>query len=512
MPPIPQRASPREWMGLAVLALPTLLVAMDMTILYLAMPTIAAQLHPSGAQLLWIADVYAFVLAAVLIPMGALGDRLGRRKLLLLGSAAFCAFSVQAGLADSAGQLILARALLGVAGATLLPSTLAMIRHMFLDPGQRTLAIGIWATCFTLGGVLGPLLAGVLLTHFHWGSVFFAAVPIMLVLLFAAPLLLPEIRETSTRQVDVASVVLLMATIFAGTYAMKAGANNGVGWGVAVLLFASLVLGILFLRRQASVASPLVPLSLFRSAAFRTAISANTLALFAWVGASLLVAQQMQLVLGLRAMPAALWMLPSALACTAGCLVAPALARGGASGRTITLGLLLATLGLAVLAVSADRAGLASIVPAMMVLGFGVSLIVTLSTDIVLGEAPADMAGSASSLSETAADLGGALGVAVLGSVALVVYRLRMILPPDMDAAQLASARDGLSGAMHSAASMSPVAGAWLLDSARSAQGQGLGMATGLGALLLLAMTALSWASIGRRSKGAPDPEGGRHA
>ncbi len=497
MPPILERATPREWIGLAVLALPTLLVSMDMTILYLALPSLSMELHPSGAQVLWISDVYAFVLAAVLIPMGALGDRIGRRKLLLWGAVGFCASSIFAGLASSAEQLILARALLGVCGATLLPSTLAMIRHMFLQPQERTLAIGIWATCFTLGGVLGPLLGGVLLSYFHWGSVFFVAVPIMLVLLLAGPALLPEIREPSSRKVDATSVVQLMLAVLAGTYAMKDAASHGVGWIPAMLLVVAVTLGAAFLRRQKSIASPLVQLALFRSTAFSTAMTANALALFAWVGASLLVAQHIQLVLGLRAMPAALWMLPSALACMAGCLAAPGLARSWWSGRIITVGLFLATLGLGVLAALAHRAGLAAIVPAMMMLGFGVSLIVTLSTDIILSEAPPEMAGSASSLSETAADLGGALGVAVLGSVGLAVYRLRMTLPSGMDSGQTASAMDGLSGAVHSAASMPAGTGAWLLEAARSAHGQGLGIATGVGAMLLLVMAFLSWSTIG---------------
>lgn len=497
MPPTPERATPREWTGLAVLALPTLLVSMDMTILYLALPSLSMELRPSGVQLLWISDVYAFVLAAVLIPMGALGDRIGRRKLLLLGAVGFSASSVFAGLASSAGQLILARALLGVSGATLLPSTLAMIRHMFLQPQERTLAIGIWATCFTLGGVLGPLLGGALLSHFHWGSVFFAAVPVMCVLLLAGPVLLPEIREPSTRKVDAASVVQLVLAVLAGTYAMKDVASHGVGWLPAMLLIVAGILGVAFLRRQKSVASPLVQLALFRSTAFSTAMTANALALFGWVGASLLVAQHFQLVLGLSPMSAALWTLPSALACMAGCLAAPGLARTWWSGRIITVGLFLATLGLGVLALLAHRAGLVAVVPAMMLLGFGVSLIVTLSTDIILNEAPPEMAGSASSLSETAADLGGALGVAVLGSVGLAVYRLRMTLPSGMDGNQKALSMDGLSGAMHSAASMPAGTGTWLLEAARSAHGQGLGIAAGVGAVLLLVMTFLSWSTIG---------------
>jgi DHA2 family multidrug resistance protein-like MFS transporter len=348
-----------------------------------------------------------------------------------------------------------------------------------------------------LGGVLAPLLGGALLSHFHWGSVFFVAVPIMLILLAAGPILLPEVSETSTRKIDVPSVIQLMLAVIAGTYAMKDAASHGVGWTPAILLAVAVVTGASFLRRQKRVPNPLVQTELFRSAVFSTAMTANSLALLAWVGASLLVTQHIQLVLALSAMPAAMWMLPSALACVAGCLAAPGLARRWWNGRDITLGLFLSTLGLAALAASAARFGLAAIVPAMRVLGFGVSLVVTLSTDIILSGAPADLAGSASSLSETAADLGGALGVAILGSVGLAVYRLRVSLPSGLDSAQQASATDGLSGAVQTAASLPAHTAVWLLESARSAYGQGLGVAAATGAVLLLFTTLVSWSVIG---------------
>jgi MFS transporter, DHA2 family, multidrug resistance protein len=161
-------AGGREWIGLAVIALPCLLYSMDLTVLYLAVPELSADLEPSSSQLLWIVDIYGFLLAGLLITMGALGDRIGRRKLLLIGAAAFGVASVLAAFSTSAEMLIAARALLGVAGATLAPSTLSLIRNMFLDPGQRTVAIGVWITSFSVGGAIGPLIGGALLGYFWW--------------------------------------------------------------------------------------------------------------------------------------------------------------------------------------------------------------------------------------------------------------------------------------------------------------------------------------------------------
>jgi MFS transporter, DHA2 family, multidrug resistance protein len=496
--PTPQ-ATVREWIGLAVLSLPTLVVSMDMTILYLALPVISAELHPSGSELLWMSDIYSFVLAGVLIPMGALGDRMGRRRLLLTGAVAFAAASLLAGFSTSAGQLIAARALLGVAGATLLPSTLAMIRTMFPSDRERTLAIGLWATCFTLGGVLGPLVAGTLLTHFHWGSVFFAAIPPMFALLAVGRRLLPEVMEPSVGGVDVTSVLQLTTAVLAATYGIKHAAEHGSGWLPALFLMAAWAVGDRFLRRQSTLPNPLIDLSLFRNPAFSIGVGANASALFAWVGASLLVAQHLQLVSSLPPMSAALWTLPGAAACIAGCMAAPGLASRWWGGRIVTLGLLLAAAGLALLATAGTGAGPVSVVPATMVLGFGVSLVVTLSTDIVLTQAPAAKAGSASSLSETAADLGGAFGIAVLGSIALAIYRATLELPSTLSAGQRQSSLDTLAGAVQSADALGSAVAGPFLESARGAFAHGVATAAGFASLLLLTMAVLSWRSIGRR-------------
>jgi len=317
---------------------------------------------------------------------------------------------------------------------------------------------------------------------------------------------LPETVEPSPARVDGVSVLQLLIVVFAATFAMKHAVEHGPGWLSAFLVTAAWAVGDRFTSRQKRLLHPLVDLSLFRNSAFAVAVSANASALFAWVGASLLVAQHMQLVSALSPLSAALWTLPGATACVAGCLAAPGLARRWWSGRIVTVGLVMAAIGLALLATGGSGVGPASVVPATMVLGFGVSLIVTLSTDIILTIAPPQKAGSASSLSETAADLGGAFGIAILGSIALAIYRARLELPAALSADQQRLSRDTLGGAVDTAHGLGTAVAESLLDSARSAFGHGVGMAAAMASLLLVAMAVLSWRSIGRQHT---QPEGG---
>src|SRR5438128_7651919 len=247
--PSPPRATRREWIGLAVIALPGLLYSMDLTVLNLAVPKLSAALKPSSAQLLWIVDIYGFLIAGSLITMGTLGDRIGRRRLLLIGAAAFGVASVIAAFSTTAEMLIATRALLGVAGATLAPSTLSLIRNMFLDPQQRTVAIGVWITSYSVGGAIGPLLGGVMLQHFWWGSVFLLAVPVMVLLLIVGPFLLPEFRGESRRPLDLRSAALSLIAVLSVIYGMKLIAQDGLGWRPALSVLGGGAVAVVFVRR-----------------------------------------------------------------------------------------------------------------------------------------------------------------------------------------------------------------------------------------------------------------------
>ncbi|MGH2523638.1 MAG: MFS transporter, partial [Anaerolineales bacterium] len=319
----PPRAGRREWIGLAVLALACVLYAMDLTVLHLAVPSLSADLKPSSTQLLWIVDIYGFLVAGSLITMGTLGDRIGRRRLLLSGAAAFGVASVLAAFSTSAGMLIATRALMGVAGATLAPGTLSLIFNMFRDPGQRSVAIGVWISSFSAGGAIGPVLGGVLLEYFWWGSVFLLALPVMALLLVLGPRVLPEFRDPEARRLDLRSAAMSLTAILAVIYGLKQTAQDGFGALPAASILAGLAVGLLFLRRQRRLADPLIDLRLFRIPTFNVSLATNVLAVFVAFGYFLFVAQYLQLVLGLSPLQAGLWSLPSSVGFIVGSNVSP---------------------------------------------------------------------------------------------------------------------------------------------------------------------------------------------
>jgi MFS transporter, DHA2 family, multidrug resistance protein len=504
------KAGRREWIGLGVIALPCLLYSMDLTVLYLAVPSLTEDLAPSSSELLWITDIYGFFLAGFLITMGTLGDRIGRRRLLLIGAVAFGSASILAAFSTSVRMLIVSRALLGVAAATLAPSTLSLIRNMFLDPQQRTFAIGIWATSFSVGAAIGPLLGGVLLEFFWWGSVFLLAVPVMALLLVLGPKLLPEFRDPDAGRLDIVSAGLSITSVLAVIYGLKRIAESGLGWTPVVSILAGLGVGAVFVLRQTRLADPLIDLHLFRSRRFNAALASNTLSLAVAFGIFLFIAQYLQLVLGLSPLEAGLWTVPSAGGFIAGSLLAPLLARFTRPAFVVAGGLVVAALGLALLTQVDGDSDLAVVVIGSVVVALGVAPPVTLATDLIVGCAPPERAGVASGISETGAELGGALGIAVLGSIGVAVYRNELgdAVLAGVPPAQAASASDTLGGALEAADTLREQPAAALLDTAQAAFTQGLQIAALTGAAVALA-TALMAAVLLRRTSAGPPPERG---
>jgi DHA2 family multidrug resistance protein-like MFS transporter len=416
------KAGRREWMGLAVIALPCLLYSMDLTVLNLALPRLSADLQPSSSELLWIVDVYGFFVAGLLITMGALGDRIGRRRVLLMGAALFGVASVLAAFSNSARMLIVARAVLGIAGATLAPSTLSLIRNMFVDPAERTAAIGVWATSFSVGGALGPLLGGAMLQHFGWGAVFLLAIPVMLLLLILGPVLLPEYRDNASGKVDIASAILSLVAVLAAIYGMKLWANEGLSAPALLFVLAGLIVGAVFVRRQRRLSDPLIDLHLFRIPAFRISLGTFTLTTLVVFGSYVFVAQYLQLVIGLSPLRAGLWMLPGSLGVIAGSMLAPAIVRRVHPAFVMGGGLGLAAIGFGVLT-CVGEAGLAGLVVGSSLVYLGLGPVFTLGTDLIVSAAPPERAGAAAAISETSSEFGGALGIAVLGSFGTAIYR-----------------------------------------------------------------------------------------
>ncbi len=343
------KATRREWIGLAVIALPCVLYAMDLTVLNIAVPRMSEDLKPTSSQLLWILDIYGFMVAGSLITMGNLGDRIGRRRLLMIGAAAFGVTSVVAAFSTTPGMLIAARALLGVAGATLAPSTLSLIRVMFRDHQQRTFAIGVWVTSYSIGGIIGPLLGGVVLEYFWWGSVFLLGVPVMVLLLLVGPRLLPEFRDPEAEPVDILSAVLSLAGVLLVIYGLKRVAEHGTEVLAGISVVAGVLVGVIFVRRQPKLTHPLIDLRLFRSATFSTALGTYLLGTFAVFGGFVFISQYLQLVLGLQPLQAGLWSLPSFGAFILASMIVPPITRKIPAPQLIAAGLLIAAAGFGVL-------------------------------------------------------------------------------------------------------------------------------------------------------------------
>ena len=500
------RAGRREWLGLAVLALPTLLLSLDMSVLHLAVPHLAADLRPSSTQLLWIIDVYGFMIAGVLVTMGTLGDRIGRRKLLMAGGAAFGAASIVAAFTTSPEMLIGARAVLGVAGATLMPSTLALISNMFQDPKQRGTAIAVWMSCFMGGMVIGPVVGGVLLEHFWWGSVFLMAVPVMVLLLATAPKLLPEYRDTAAGRLDLASVVLSLGAILPIVYALKETAKDGVSTLNVVVFAAGVAVGTAFVRRQRGLADPVLDLRLFRVRAFSAAVSIMLVGALTMGGVFLLVSQYLQMVAGLSAVRAGLWLVPQAGAVVVGSLIAPRLARRYRPEFVLGFGMLVAAGGIVLFTQASGSGGVAFVVAGMSIAGFGMGPQGVLCTEMVVSSVPPRKAGAASAMSETSAEFGIAMGIAVFGSVGTAVYRDQVDVPARVPADAAALATDSMAGALEAAGALPGSLGDDVLATARDAFASGLHTVAGIGASIVVVFAVVGMIAL-RRTRPAVTEE-----
>jgi len=492
-----RRAGRREWLGLGVLALACLLYVMDLTVLHLAVPAISANLRPTSVELLWIIDVYGFMVAGFLITMGTLGDRVGRRRLLLVGAAAFGAVSVLAAFSTSPTMLIASRALLGIAGATIAPSTLSLIFAMFEDPKQRATAIGVWVSAFSAGSAIGPVLGGLLLEHFWWGSVFLLAVPVMVVLLVLGPRVLPEYRAPNAGRLDLIGSAMSLVAVLSLILGLKLIAQDGPS-PISVTAFAiGVVVGVAWVRRQLRASDPMFDLRLFRIPSFSAALVVNLFTVFVAIGYFLFVAQYLQLVLGLSPLTAGLWSLPEAIGFIVGSNLGPRIVRRVKPAHLISGGLAVAAVGLVILSqvTTSTSSGLAIVVVASVIVSLGLAPIFGLTTDLIVGTAPSERAGAASGMSETFFELGGALGLALLGTIGIVIYRSRLpeSLPPSIPAAAAAAARDTLGGARDVAAQLPAVQGEALLNAAREAFVAGMQVAAvvSVGVAIAVALFAL---------------------
>jgi len=499
------RVGRRGWAALVVLMLPVLLISVDNTVLSFALPQIALDLAPTATQQLWIISAYPLVLASLLVTMGVLGDRFGRRRMLLLGATGFGIVSGLAAFAPSAEWLIAARAGMGVFGAMLMPSTLSLLRSIFVNRDQRRLAIAVWASCFSAGAALGPVVGGILLEHFAWGSVFLMAIPVLVPLLVLAPLLVPESSDPNPGRLDPMSIVLSLATMVPIVYAIKEFAVHGTDSALPiVLIVAGLVSGVLFVRRQNRLETPMLDMALFRLPTFSGSVLVNLLSVTVLVGFLFFVAQHLQLIVGLSPMESGLVLVPGLLAMiVAGIGVVP-IAKRVAPRLVVPVALGFSILGYLMVAESTSSGALPLLIAAFVSLGIGIGAAETVSNELVLASAPAAKAGAASAVSETAYELGAVLGTTVIGGLLAAFYRSNLVLPSGLPSDVAAAARETLAGAVASSSTLDDTLGQALRDAAATAFDGGVGVAALLGVALLVVAAVIAALMLGGRAK----PEG----
>jgi DHA2 family multidrug resistance protein-like MFS transporter len=474
---LPRSVDRAAWLGLVAVLPLVLLVAMDGSILYLAMPHVTSALMPTADQALWILDIYGFVVGSLLIVFGNIGDRYGRLKLIMTGAAVFGAGSLGAAYSQTPQQLIASRALMGLGGATLLPSGLAIVSALFPDPRLRAQAIGIFAATFAAGFAIGPLIGGLLLRQFAWSAVFLINVPVVIGFMIGAPILLREVRSSTAGSIDVASLLLSFAGILLFTYSLKNAAAYGLNPTQIIAGAAGLLALALFVRRQTRLEYPLLDLRLFLDRIFSIAILTGLLSLVVWSAAGYLSGVYLQSVLGFDVFTAALLTLPGAIVLTATCVAAPRIVeRIGRKAALVSTHLLISA-GVFLLLFTTTETGLAAFIASTMIAGVGYGLSFSLVADVAVSAVPANRAGAAGSIAETSNELGNALGISLLGSLATLHFR---IYGP------------GVAGTLDETLDQ-PGLAYQSLNQAQEAFLTGMHVAIGTGGLLTLAVGVLAW-------------------
>ncbi|WP_137825509.1 MFS transporter [Brevibacterium sp. 2SA] len=486
----PPRATARTWVGLAVLVLPMLLIAIDSMVLIFALGEITAELEPSGAQQLWILDIYSLMLAGLLVTMASLGDRFGRRKVLLIGAVGFAIASVIGALSTEAWMLIAARALLGMSGAAIMPGTLSLIRNMFLDRNERRTAMAVWAAAGALGAAAGPIVGGALIEAFSWHAAFLMNIPVMILLLVLAPFLVPESRNPDPGRVDLLSIVLSLAGMIAVIYGVKTFAEGDEPSIAVVTFIAGFVLLVLFVIRQLRMPLPMINVRLFTGRAFTGAVVTNFLSVFALVGAMFALTQFLQLVAGLSIIESALWMLPQALVSAGAGFVAAALVKRIPTSIIVTAGMLVTAGGFAILLTLTPETHPGVIAVALSLVGLGAGVGLTLTNDIIMSSVRPEESGQAAAISNTGYEVGTSFGIAVLGSVLLGFYRTNLedSVPAGLPGEVLEAAKETLAAALLYAEQISGDIGAALASAAMESFTTALSLTGGIASAILVAV------------------------
>lgn len=487
-------ASRREWFGLFSLSLPTILLSIDTSVLYLALPHISTNLHANSSEQLWIMDIYGFMLAAFLIVMGNLGDRIGYRKLLLIGSAAFGAISIMAAFSPNAIALITARAIMGIAGATIMPSALALIRNMFVNEKQRSIAISVWMSCFMVGMIAGPLIGGLMLEYFWWGSVFLLSVPVMIISIFAGRIFLPEYRHNNGKKSDIRGAIYSLTTILPFIYGLTELSRSDFSTVSILAIIVSVVFGAVFYQHEKKAASPLADFTFFKNKIFNITLIAMLLTAVTMGGVALFIAQYLQIVMNLSPLNAGFWMVPQVFGMISGSILIPVISKKTSPGILIATGLFISAIGMMLLTNTPVTNGIGIVVTGFVISVFGASPILILGTGIIIGSAPPEKAGTVGSIAETSNQLGVALGIAILGSIGAWTYRTQIVkhFPGSSTNQLIVSIGESITGATSVANALDASNKVSLLLYAKQSFVTGFHVVAAIGAIVFLGLTFIT--------------------
>jgi EmrB/QacA subfamily drug resistance transporter len=499
--------NPRRWWALAVLCLSLVLITLDNTVLNVALPTLSRDLHASTSELQWIVDSYQLVFAGLLFTAGSLADRYGRKGMLTLGLVVFGAGTLAAAFANSAGALIATRAFMGIGGAMIMPSTLSILGAVFPVARERTRAIAIWAAMAAVGIAIGPVLGGVLLAHFSWGSIFMVNVPVVALALISGHFLLPTSKDPAPGRVDVLgsllSIVALVAVVFAVIEAPEKGWLSGLVLGSGSFGLVALAS---FVAWESHSTHPMLDMGLFKNRGFSVGSLTLMLGYFGGLGTYFLYTQHLQFVLGYSALRAGVYSVPFAVALVTFSLQTPRLMQRFGSARVAGTGLLVMSIGMAVRTFSTADSGFGLLLVALVIIGTGVGLLVAPSTGAIMSSLRPEQAGVGSAINDASRQIGAAVGVAVLGSIWSSAYRsgldahsVSSAVPPEA----LAQSRDSVGAVVRTAAGLSPDARIELLHAAKVAFVHGSNLANIVAAVVVLISSGLAFRLLPRGLAGS---------
>lgn len=489
------QATWKEWTGLSVLTIAVFMMATDLSILYLAAPQISADLQPSTSGMLWIIHVGELLAVGFALTMGHLGDTIGRRRLLLIGVFVYGLASLLAAFSTAAWMLIAARALLGVATATMMPSTMSLLKIMFKDEKQFSLAIAINLSAFSAGMSLGPPIGGLLLEHFWWGAIFLVNVPFAALLLLTSPAL-PEYRNPVSERLDLISVFLSLAALILLVYGLQEVAENGLTLVYIVLIVLGAILGMLFIKRQKMSDRPILDLKLFSIKVFTRSLIILGVMLLVTAGTDMLFAQHLQIILGLSPVEAGLLLVIPALFSTLGTMMSPVLIRWMRPAYAIILGIFFSILGAVLIVFTIHDAQVLTLIAGVSLIGFGGGPAMTLTSEKIVASVPQEKAGTASAMSDVGTGLGSALSVAFIGSIGMLIYRLVLpnIISPDIPGEIVEASKENLGSAMVLAQDYPSIIGA--IELAFSIAMQSIYSISAIGLVLLAGFVAWKFKGV----------------